>query len=79
MPSRQAQLDRPNPGHRVVQLVHDQLQDLSRELRKPLLFMSNFFRQQLDMPETLRRDGPLPSVACSRSEGKGYVLEKGGG
>ena len=39
-----------------MQLVHDQLQDRSHKLWEPTLFMSNFFRQQLDISEAL---GPM--------------------
>jgi hypothetical protein len=37
-----------------MQLVHNRLQDPARELREPLLLMSNCPRQDLDMPETVR-------------------------
>src|SRR5262252_434287 len=41
MPLGQTRLDLSHSGHRIMQLMHDQLQDLSREFRKSLLFMSN--------------------------------------
>ena len=74
MPLCQAQLDRPNPGHRVVQLVHERL---SRKLREPLLFTSNFFRQQFDMPETLRcSDAELGHVGAQRIDQHGALPDQ---
>jgi hypothetical protein len=56
MPPGQAPFDLSDPGQRADQLVDNRLQDRARELREPLLLMRNGLGQDLDMPQTLRRN-----------------------